>query len=108
MINKRKKIITFFLVYIIDIILIIFCAKNYNIHYITFMNKKIRYANYKTILIGKNYETLIVTAFTYIYILLLKKIALKKQNKIIKSILLLLVLTINNMIVFYLFTNKIY
>ena len=55
-----------------------------------------------------NYITLIITGFIYIYGLAINKILLKNNIKIRYMILLLIGILVINMLLFYLFTNKVY
>lgn len=105
-----KENITYASLLIIDIFIIIYSAKKNYANYVSLAGSKNTYIgdNSLHLILGKNYITLIITAFFCIYICLLNKIILKKKNTKKFITILLLSLLIINCILFYAFTNKIY
>ena len=105
---KNQNIIYGVLV-LIDIFIIIYSARHNYANYAKLINKeRIFIGNTKNLFFGRNYITLIVTFFFFIYILMCNKLLFNKKNTK-KSILLTgLFLLILNIVLFYIFTKKIY
>lgn len=105
-----KEKITYLILLIIDILIIVYSARNNYANYVSLTGSKSTYIgdNSLHLIFGKNYITLIITAFFFAYVCLLNKFLFKKKNTA-KFIMMLLfsILTIN-CILFYTFTNKIY
>ena len=113
--SKNKTIITketisYAILSIVDIILIIYAARKNYANFVSIAGSKNIYIgkNTRYLLLGKNYITLIITLFFYIYICLLNKLILHKNNTKKFLILFPIVLLIINCLLFYIFTNKIY
>ena len=113
--NKNKTIITketisYAILSIVDIILIIYAARKNYANFVSIAGSKSIYIgkNTRYLLLGKNYITLIITLFFYIYICLLNKLILHKTNTKKFLILFPIILLITNCLLFYIFTNKIY
>ena len=107
-ITKDKVI--YLLLGIIDIIIIIYAARKNYANFVSLAGSKSTYIgdSTKNLIFGKNYITLLTTAFFFIYICLLNKFMFHKKNTKKFVIILLLLLLIINCTLFYAFTNKIY
>lgn len=104
--NKNKLILLILL--IIDVGLIIYVASDNAVNYVNVNGEEIFVGQTKNVLFGRNYVTLVISAFIYLYGLLLNKMIL--QKKISKKLLLFILIGILlfNMILFCIFTNKVY
>ena len=113
--SKNKTIITketisYAILSIVDIILIIYAARKNYANFVSIAGSKNIYIgkNTRYLLLGKNYITLIITTFMYIYTFLLNKFILHKNITKKELILFPIILLLINCILFYIFTNKIY
>ena len=108
-INYKKVIIIYSILLLIDIIMIIYFAKHNYVNYVSLPgNERILVSKTRKLLFGRNYITIIISLFFYIYTLLCNKYILQiKNNKklIISTIIFYLILNIS---LFYIFTQKIY
>ena len=107
-VNKNKNILLVSILGIIDIILIICFARDNYANYAEVDGNVIFVGKTKNLLFGRNYIGLIVTIFIYIYGLIVSKVLCKNKLEIKKSILWFILIFVVNMILFYVFTNKIY
>ena len=107
-INKNKNILLVSILGIIDIILIICFAKDNFANYAEVDGNVIFVGKIKNLLFGRNYIGLFVTFFIYIYGLVVSKVLCKNNLKIKSSILWFVLIFVVNMILFYIFTNKVY
>lgn len=107
-INKNKNILLVSILGIIDIILIICFAKDNLANYAEVDGNVIFVGKIKNLLFGRNYIGLFVTFFIYIYGLVVSKVLCKNNLKIKSSILWFVLIFVVNMILFYIFTNKVY
>ena len=105
---KNKNILVGIGLAIVDIVLIIYVARNNVANYVNVNGEDIFIGETKNLLLGRNYITLVISAFIYLYGLLINKVLLK--NKISKKNLILLFIGILlfNMIMFCIFTNRVY
>jgi len=107
--NYKKVIVTYSILLLIDIIMTIYFAKHNYVNYVSLpRNEKILVSKTQKLLFGRNYITIIISLFFYIYTLLCNKYIFKiKNNKkiIISTLIFYLILNIS---LFYIFTNKIY
>lgn len=103
-----KVNITYFLFFLIDVILVIYLARQNIVNYVVVFDEEIFVSKTKYLLWGRNYVNVIVTAFFYIYGCLLNKFFLKRKNT--KKFLgwLLIILLMINVLLFILFTKKVY
>ena len=108
-INYKKVIIIYSILLLIDIIMTIYFAKHNYVNYVSLLgNERILVSKTRKLLFGRNYITIIISLFFYIYTLLCNKYILQiKNNKklIISTIIFYLILNIS---LFYIFTQKIY
>ncbi len=105
---KYKSIITYLLIYIADIVLVIFCAINNKVHYVKFMSKDVLVGNTHDLLFGRNYVNLVIICFFYLYLVVVNKFYLKKNNHRKFMIIGLVSLLFINIMLFYIFTKRIY
>ena len=112
-IKKLKKYltktnITYITILLLDIILTIYLAKHNMVNYAVVLDEEIFVSKTRYLLLGRNYINLITTSFFYIYLCLVNKFFLHNKNT--KKFLLysLLLLTIINITLFIIFTQKIY
>ena len=104
-----RQNLLYLLIAFIDIIFIIYCARHNYANYVkNEQDGSFFIGDSKDLLFGKNYIVIIFTSFIYIYILLSNKIFFHlKQSK--KSMLkLLILLFLINIIIFFIFTKRIY
>ena len=105
----NKRTIMYIILLILDIIIIIYSARHNYANYITINeDRKMFVGDSKDLLFGKNYITLITTFFFFIYTLLANKILFHKKNTKKFIILLLLFLLTLNIILFFIFTKRVY
>ena len=105
---KNKNILVLIVLLIIDIVLIIYVAKENVSHYVNVNGKDIFIGKTKNLLLGRNYITVVVSVFIYLYGLLINKVMLGNKINIKKLVLIFIGILILNMIVFCIFTNRIY
>ena len=104
-----KKNIFYSILLILDIIIIIYSARNNYANYVSIDGSDpIFIGKTKDLLLGKNYITLITTAFFYIYTLLTNKILFHQKNNRNSIIGLLIFLLLINITIFFIFTKRIY
>jgi len=107
-INKNKNILLVSILGIIDIILIICFARDNFANYAKVEGNTIFVGEIRNLLFGRNYIGLIVTIFIYIYGIVVSKVLCRNKIGIRKTILWFVLVFVVNMILFYVFTNKIY
>lgn len=107
-VNKNKNILLVSILAVIDIILIICFARDNFANYAEVDGEVIFVGKTRNLLFGRNYIGLIVTFFIYIYGLIVSKVLCKNKLEIKKSVLWFGLIFVVNMILFYVFTNKIY
>ena len=93
---------------IIDIILIIYVARGNVANYAVVNGEEVFIGKTRNLLLGRNYITLVVSLFIYLYGLLLNKFLIKKKISVRGMVLIFGLILIFNMIMFYLFTRKVY
>lgn len=104
-----KQNITYFILLILDIIIIIYSARHNYANYVSInQEKSIFVGDSKDLLFGKNYITLITTIFFFVYTLLLNKALFHKKNTKKFILLFLTVLLILNITLFFIFTKRVY
>lgn len=107
--NTKKTIIIYLALLIVDIIMIIYAARHNFVNYATIPGmSKILVGNNKKLFFGRNYINIIITIFFSIYTLLCNKYILKIKNTKKLTISLIIFYLILNIILFYLFTKRIY
>ena len=115
--DKRKIIIdkyftkvniTYIAFLLVDIILVIYLARGNRVNYVLMFDDEIFLSKTKYLLWGRNYVNIIVTAFFYIYGCLINKFYLKRKNTRKFLLSLLGVLLVVNVLLFIIFTKRIY
>lgn len=103
-----KVNVTYFILFLLDIILVIYSARKNIVNYVTIADQDIFVSKTRYLLLGRNYINLIITGFFYVYICVINRFLL--QKKITKKFLgwLLVVLVILNLLLFFLFTKRVY
>lgn len=103
-----KGNITYFILAVLDIIFVIYMARKNVVNYVVILDEEIFVSKTKYLLFGRNYINLVIIAFFYIYTCLVTKFFLKK--KITKKFLLWLfvILFVINILLFFIFTKKVY
>ena len=105
--NNKNKLVLLILG-LLDIILIIWCARGNVANYVMLDGEDIFVGETKNLLLGRNYITLVITIFIYVYGLLINKILLKNKIRFKYWVILFIIALVVNMLLFYLFTNKVY
>ncbi len=103
-----KTNITYFFILLCDIILVIFCARKNRAQYVNVFDRSIFIGQTRNILFGRNYVNVIITIFFYFYIVIMNRFFLKRKNTKMFLIFSFLFLFILNILLFYLFTVKVY
>ena len=106
--KKYKDKIVYSLIYLIDIILVIYCAMQNKVHYVRLMSKDIFVGRTKDLFFGRNYVNLVIICFCYFYLVIMNKDFLKKKNSRMFMIISLIILLVINFSLFYIFTKRIY
>ncbi len=106
--KKYRDKIIYSLIYLIDIILVIYCAMQNKVHYVRLMSRDIIVGDTKDLVFGRNYVNLIIICFFYFYLVIINKFFLKKKNSRRFMIITLIILLVINFSFFYIFTKRIY
>lgn len=107
--NISKYNLYYILIAFIDIVFMIYAGRHNYANYVTSKSEGSFFVgDSKDLLFGKNYITLIFTSFIYIYILLSNKIIFQKNNTKKNMLKLLILLLLANIILFFIFTKRIY
>ena len=106
--KTKKKIIIYSIIMLIDIIMIFLFAKRNILHFVVVGNKKVNVSGTNRMLFGKNYITLIVTFFLYIYICMINKVVFKEKKKELFYVILFLGLIIINILLFVICSKRVY
>lgn len=104
----NKINVTYFLLFLFDIALVIYLARQNVINYVEVLDEEILVGEMKNLFLGRNYVNIIVIVFFYIYICLINRFFLHRKNTIKFLILLLVVLVILNVLLFVLFSKRVY
>lgn len=105
--DNRRNLVLIGLV-LVDIILIIWAARKNIANYVLLNGENIYVGNTRNLLFGRNYITLVITAFIYGYGVIINSILLKNKVKIRYLLLMLVIILVINIILFYIFTNRVY
>lgn len=105
--NNKNKLVLLILG-LLDIILIIWCARDNVANYVMLDGEDIFVGETKNLLFGRNYITLVITVFIYVYGFFINKVLLKNKIKFKYWVILFVIILVINMLLFYLFTNKVY
>ena len=105
---KNKNILMVSILFVIDLVLIIWFAKENYANYAKVKDELIFVGDTKNLLFGRNYIGLIVTLFIYFYGIIVSKFLCRNKLNIKWLVGCFIVILLFNMLMFYLFTNKIY
>ena len=103
-----KVNITYFIFLLVDIVLVIYLARQNIVNYAVLLDEEIFVSKTRYLLWGRNYINVIVIAFFYIYGCILNKFFLKRKNSKKFLIRLLAILLVLNILLFIIFTKRVY
>ncbi len=113
LVEKKKSFFTkanicHILLIVCDIVLVIYCARNNKVHYVKMFDENVLVGNTKDMLLGRNYINVIISCFFYIYMLLIERFFLHRRvNK--KTLIRFFVgVWCINLLLFFVFTQRIY
>lgn len=104
---KNKNYIYIFLI-LINIVFTIYIAKKNSVHYVKVLNNDVLISNDKLLFLGRGYINLLIIGFFSLYTILIDKFLLKKKITFKSSIFIILLYSILDVVLFYLFINKIF
>ena len=104
----NKVSITYFVLLLLDIILVIYAARLNVVNYAVVLDEEIFLSKTRYLLWGRNYVNVIIIFFFYIYTCLINRFFLKRKNTKKFLIWLLIGLIILNVLLFIIFTKKVY
>ena len=103
-----KVNVTYSILFLLDIILVIYSARKNIVNYVTVLDEDVFVSKTRYLFFGRNYINLIITSFFYLYICLMNRFFLQRKNTKKFLVLLLVILVILNLILFFLFTKRVY
>ena len=103
-----KTSITYFGLFILDVIVVIYLARMNIVNYVKILDEEIFVSKTSYLLLGRNYINLFFSAFFYSYICLVNKFFLHKKNTKNFLFRLLVILLVLNIVLFFLFTKRVY
>ena len=104
---KNKNYIYIFLI-LINIVFTIYIAKKNSVHYVKVLNNDVLISNDKLLFLGRGYINLLIIGFFSLYTILIDKFLLKKKITFKSSILIILLYSILDVVLFFLFINIIF
>ena len=104
---KNKNYIYIFLI-LINIVFTIYIAKKNSVHYVKVLNNDVLISNDKLLFLGRGYINLLIIGFFSLYTILIDKFLLKKKITFKSSILIILLYSILDVVLIYLFINRIF
>lgn len=104
----NKTSVTYLLLFIFDIVLTIYMARRNVINYVLILDKKVRVSSLVYLLLGRNYINIAIMFFMYSYTCLINKYFLNRKNSIKFLSLLLIIVVALNLLLFFVFSNKVY
>ena len=104
----NKVNVTYFLLFLFDVVLVIYLARKNNINYVEVLDEEILVGKMKYLFLGRNYINVVVILFFYIYICLINRFFLHRKNTVKFLLLSLVVLVILNILLFILFSKRVY
>ncbi len=106
--NRKKRILVHFALIVIDVILVWYMARRNMVHLVQLNGKDVLLGNTRFLLFGRNYVNLIIIAFFSIYTIFLQRFFFKRKL-IWKFILgVILFYFVLNIVLFSIFTVRIY
>lgn len=103
-----KSNFIYFILALIDIILIIYFARSNVVNYVEVIGEEIFVSKTRYLLLGRNYIALIVTFFFFVYTLALQHFFFHKKLTRKYLLITFFFYFILNVMLFYLFTKRIY
>lgn len=103
-----KVNITYFILVLLDIILVIYLARQNIVNYVKISDVEVFVSKTRYLLWGRNYVNLIAIAFFYIYTCLVNKFFLGRKNDKKFLLWLLVGLVVLNVLLFIIFTKRVY
>ena len=106
--TNKKSFVLKNILFLIDIILVIYVARKNVVNYVKISDQKIFVSDTKNLLVGRNYITLVVTGFFYLYFCIIHRFFFHEKNTkkfLVTSFFVLLIL---NCLLFFLFTKRVY
>ena len=104
----NKVNVTYFLLFLFDVVLVIYLARKNIINYVEVLDEEILVGKMKYLFLGRNYINVVVILFFYIYICLINRFFLHRKNTVKFLLLSLVVLVILNVLLFILFSKRVY
>ena len=104
----NKVNVTYFLLFLFDVVLVIYLARKNIINYVEVLDEEILVGKMKYLFLGRNYINFVVILFFYIYICLINRFFLHRKNTVKFLLLSLVVLVILNILLFILFSKRVY
>ena len=104
----NKVNVTYFLLFLFDVVLVIYLARKNIINYVEVLEEEILVGKMKYLFLGRNYINVVVILFFYIYICLINRFFLHRKNTVKFLLLSLVVLVILNILLFILFSKRVY
>lgn len=106
--NFTRKNVTYFVLFLVDIALVIYSARKNIVNYVVVSDQSIFVSKTRYLLFGRNYINLIITSFFYLYICLIHRFFLHEKNTRKFFVCLFFSLIILNCLLFVIFTKRIY
>lgn len=103
-----KTNITYFILLILDIFVVIYSARQNIVNYIIVLDEEIFVSKVRYLLWGRNYINIFIIAFFYIYTCIVNRYFLQRKNTKKFLFWLFIVLVVLNVLLFALFTRKVY
>lgn len=103
-----KVNVTYFILFLLDIILVIYSARKNIVNYVTVSDQDIFVSKTRYLFLGRNYINLIIISFFYLYTCLMNRFFLQRKNTKKFLGLLFIILVVLNLTLFFLFTKRIY
>ena len=94
--NKNKLVL--FIIGLLDIILIIWCARDNVANYVLLDGEDVFVGDTKNLLLGRNYITLIISVFIFIYGFFINKVLLKNKIRLKYWVILFIGVLVFNML----------
>lgn len=104
----KKELISYISLFLVDVILVIFCAKQNIVHYVDYGDMNFFVSKTRYLLWGRNYVNLIIITFFYIYGCVMNRFFLQRRNTKKFLIWFLVSLLVVNVILFLIFTKRVY
>lgn len=103
-----KANIVYLIVFLLDVFLIIYVARKNIVHCVSFAGDNLVMGDKKNLFFGRNYISILITMFFYLYICTIHSLFLKRKVNKKFLIGLFFGLFLLNVILFYVFTIRIY